>query len=193
MDMHSPHHHFNNIQVASVKTEFQKVDIVDFVPPKKAAFIQELVEKDPSYFFANPHLLSPNRALFLDGVVQSTRSGDAPYHEALVHPSMFTHRHPKRVAIIGGGECATLREVLKHNTVETVTMIEIDAGVIEAAHFALPEWTDCSNLQGSSRYCIDDPRAIVHNEDAFAWFIDRFLEPNAPKEAHFDIIIVDAL
>jgi spermidine synthase len=48
------------------------------------------------------------------------------YHEALVHPALFSHSNPKRVAIIGGGEGATLREVLKHNTVSEAIMIEID-------------------------------------------------------------------
>eukprot|EP00979_Chaetoceros_neogracilis_P016343 scaffold7766_cov194-Chaetoceros_neogracile.AAC.1 len=71
-------------------------------------------------------MFEPNRLVFLDGVLQSTRDGIESYHEALVQPAMFAHPDPKRVAIIGGGEGATLGEVLKHNTVDTVMMIEID-------------------------------------------------------------------
>jgi len=56
----------------------------------------------------------PDKILFLDGIIQSTLYGDAPYHESIVHPAMLVHPGPKRVAIIGGGEGATLREVLKH-------------------------------------------------------------------------------
>jgi spermidine synthase len=48
------------------------------------------------------------------------------YHEALVHPAMFAHPNPKKVAMVGGGEGAMLHEVLKHTTVEKPTMIEID-------------------------------------------------------------------
>ncbi|EEC45064.1 predicted protein, partial [Phaeodactylum tricornutum CCAP 1055/1] len=66
----------------------------------------------------------------LDNVVQSRRFGDAAYHEALVHPSLFLHPNPKRVAILGGGEGATLREILKHDTIEEVVMVEIDSGIV---------------------------------------------------------------
>jgi spermidine synthase len=131
----------------------------------------------------------------LDGVLQSRRSGDAPYHEALVHPAMFTHQNPKRVAIIGGGEGATLREVLKHNTVEKVVMIEIDEMMVMASREFLPEWSDCSNLVGSAPNCFDDSRTEVFFEDAFKWFIDRFSDGGALKgtEEPFDVIIMDAL
>ena len=78
---------------------------------------------DGSYESLHPEFFAPDRIVFLDGVLQSCKSGDAAYHEALVHPAMFAHENPRRVAIIGGGEGATLREVLKHNTVEKVIMI----------------------------------------------------------------------
>lgn len=173
---------------------FQRVDIVDFQTISNRVNWHSFKELAPEYMDSNPHLFAPDRSLYLDGIVQSTLRGNAAYHEALVQPSMFAHPNPKRVAIIGGGECATLREVLKHNTVEKAVMIEIDPGVIEVAKYALPSWNDCSNFEGSARYCMDDPRAEIHNEDAFAWFMDRFLGKNATeKESQFDIIIMDAL
>ncbi len=181
-------------KMASVKTAFQKVDVVDFQSIPNRVDWREFKEKAPEYIEANPHLFTPDRALYLDGIVQSRLYGNAAYHEALVQPSMFAHPNPKRVAIIGGGECATLREVLKHNTVEKAVMIEIDPGVIEVSKYALPSWNDCSNFEGSSRYCMDDPRAEIYNEDAFAWFIDRYLGKNdTDKEPLFDLIIMDAL
>ena len=142
----------------------------------------------------NPDLFVADRVLFLDGVSQSARTGNAAYHESLVQPAMFAHANPKRVAIIGGGECATLREVLKHNTLDKVIMIDIDPVIVEASKVHLPDWNDCSNFDGSSRYCMDDPRAEVIAEDAFKWFIDRFGEnPTIEGEAPFDVIILDAL
>jgi spermidine synthase len=59
-------------------------------------------------------MYNPDKLLYLDGVLQSTYYGDAAYHEALVHPTMTSHPNPRQGAIIGGGEGATLREVLKH-------------------------------------------------------------------------------
>lgn len=181
-------------QVASVKTEFQRVDVVDVRAIPELINFEHFKIQDPDYIEANPHLFSADRALYLDGIVQSTLHGNAAYHEALVQPSMFAHPNPKRVAIIGGGECATLREVLKHNTVEKVVMVEIDRGVIEVSKYALPMWNDCSHFEGSTRYCMDDQRAEIHNEDAFAWFIDRYLANNSTEEETlFDVIIMDAL
>lgn len=132
--------------------------------------------------------------MFLDGVLQSRRSGDAAYHEALVHPSMFAHDGPKRVAIIGGGEGATLREVLKHKTVEKVVMIEIDKEMVRLSREYLPEWNDCSMLIGRADNCFDDERVEVYYDDAFAWFIDRFgTNSTYSDDEHFDVIIMDAL
>jgi len=121
--------------------------------------------------------------------------GNEPYHEALVHPGMFAHPSPKRVAIIGGGEGATLREVLKHKTVQHVKMIEIDRGMVETSKEFLSSWNTCTDIVGSTESCFDDPRAEVLYEDALAWFIDRFASTaNEYKhEEKFDVIIMDAL
>lgn len=170
------------------------MDVVEFQCAQDQINFEHYREKCPSYIDANPLLFKPDRMLFLDGTMQSTLNGNAAYHESLVQPSMFAHPNPRKVAIIGGGECATLREVLKHNTVEKVVMIDIDPGVIEISKYALPEWNDCSNLEGSSRYCMDDPRAEIYNEDAFKWFMDRYLgESGRRDEPLFDVIIMDAL
>jgi spermidine synthase len=125
--------------------------------------------------------------------MQSRRSGDAAYHEVLVHPPMFAHRFPKRVAIIGGGEGATLREVLKHKTVEKVMMIDIDEMMVKVSREFLPSWSDCSTLVGSAASCFDDARVEMHYIDAFKWFIDTFPENKVSSEEPFDVIIMDAL
>ena len=151
-----------------------------------------MLVKDSNYMVDHPELFLPDRVLFLDGVEQSSRYGNAAYHESLVQPALFTHKNPKRVAIIGGGECATLREVLKHSTVEKVVMIEIDQVMMDTARSFLQEWNDCSDLEGSNGNCIDDPRAEIYAEDAFKWFADRYSNPDSGEEP-FDVIIMDAL
>ncbi|MCS7097992.1 MAG: hypothetical protein NZ922_03315 [Candidatus Methanomethyliaceae archaeon] len=71
------------------------------------------------------------KALILDKFIQSTEKDEHIYHELLVHPAMTLHPNPRRILIIGGGEGATLREVLKHNTVEEAIMVDIDSVVVE--------------------------------------------------------------
>lgn len=188
---------FAMIQIASVETKFQTIDIYDFIEPRFSSIeaYQRSLSGDGSYESMHAELHQPNRILFLDGVMQSQRKGEAEYHEALVHPALFAHKHPKRVAIIGGGEGATLREVLKHSTVEEVVMIEIDEMMVNMSRAHLPEWNDCSNLSGSKPNCFDDPRATVCHEDALQWFIHSYLDYDSTKTnaARFDVIIMDAL
>ncbi|MBY0408008.1 MAG: adenosylmethionine decarboxylase, partial [Rickettsiales bacterium] len=71
------------------------------------------------------------RILVLDGELQSAESDEALYHELLVQPPMVLHPNPRRVLIIGAGEGASLREVLRHKTVESVTVVDLDAEIIE--------------------------------------------------------------
>ena len=71
------------------------------------------------------------RTLVLDDKTQSTETDEFVYHEALVHPSMIGHTNPMEVFVAGGGEGATIREVLKHEGVINVVMDDIDKEVDE--------------------------------------------------------------
>ncbi|MEM7684884.1 MAG: polyamine aminopropyltransferase, partial [Pseudomonadota bacterium] len=77
--------------------------------------------------FENAHW---GRVMTLDGVVQTTEGDNFIYHEMLTHVPILAHGSVKRVLIIGGGDGGMAREVLRHKTVEHVTMVEIDAGVV---------------------------------------------------------------
>ena len=149
----------------------------------------------------HPEFFAPDHVLLLDGRVQSTRYGDAPYHESIVHPAMITHPNPKRVAVIGGGEGATVREILKHSTLEKVVMIEIDEDVVNLSTKYVPEWQDCSSIshhEGCAEWCFDDERADLRVEDALAYFTDNFGSSGRSKstvehDAQFDVVIMDCL
>lgn len=114
------------------------------------------------------------RCLFLDGKMQSSQVDEYIYHEFLVHPAMVTHPEPKRALIIGGGEGATLREVLRHPSLERVDMVEIDREVLDFARIHLGEWH-----QGA----FDDPRVRMIVDDG-----RKFIQDG--REA-YDIIIID--
>jgi spermidine synthase len=177
--------------VASVVSDFQHIHIWD----KRRMPATHPSEPPASRDLSIIGLEGPlDRIVFLDDTSQSRRFGDAAYHESLVHPVMFAHENPVRVAIIGGGEGATLREVLKHNTVEAVIMIEIDGVMVNVSREFLPEWSYCGNLVGSADSCFDDPRAVLHVEDAIAWFSKRFGNATAVEPSDlFDVVIMDAL
>lgn len=115
------------------------------------------------------------KALFLDGRIQSAELDEFIYHESLVHPALIAHPHPRTVLIMGGGEGATLREVLRHPSVEQAIMVDIDRELVELCERLLPEW---------SHGCFKDPRAQLHYGDARA-----FVEQS--PEGSYDVIISD--
>jgi len=117
---------------------------------------------------------SYGKCLVLDSKIQSSELDEFVYHEALVHPAMVSHPCPETVFIAGGGEGATLREVLRHNTVKNVVMVDIDEEVIALCREYLPE-----HSQGS----FEDERTRLIHTDARKYLAEY-------KEA-FDIIIID--
>jgi len=112
--------------------------------------------------------------LVLDGKIQSSERDEFIYHEALVHPVMLTHPNPRNIFIAGGGEGATLREVLAHKSVGKAVMVDIDEKVIDVCRRFLPFFHQNS---------FDDARAVLHFADA-----RKYLEQSNEK---FDVIIID--
>jgi spermidine synthase len=113
--------------------------------------------------------------MVIDGCVMLTTRDNFLYHEMMSHPALFTHPRAKRVVIIGGGDCGTLREVLKHEEVESVVQVDIDERVTRLAERYFPELCD-SNA---------DPRATLMFDDGVKYVAE--LEPDS-----VDIVIVDS-
>ncbi len=118
------------------------------------------------------------RMMALDGVIQTTERDEFIYHEMLAHVPLFAHGNAKRVLIIGGGDGGMLREVLKHKTVEHVTMVEIDAAVVEMCKEWLPNHSAGAYQDPRLNLVIDDGIKFVNNADANA-------------DGSFDVIISD--
>ena len=81
------------------------------------------------------------KILMLNSALMFNENTEFYYHEAVVHPALLLHPNPKNVLIIGGGDGGTLREVLKHNTVKHVVLVEIDEEVINASKKFFPDMT----------------------------------------------------
>ncbi len=113
--------------------------------------------------------------MVIDGCTMVSTRDNFFYHEMMSHPALYTHPNPKRVWIIGGGDCGTLREVLKHPTVEHAVQIDIDERVTRLAEIYFPELCESNN----------DPRADLKFIDGIKWVKDA-----APNSV--DIIIVDS-
>ena len=115
------------------------------------------------------------KLMVIDGCTMVSTRDNFFYHEMMSHPALFLHPNPKRVWIIGGGDCGTLREVLKHNNIEHVVQIDIDERVTRLAEIYFPELCESN-----------------HDERAELKFIDgiKWLKEAAPNSV--DVIIVDS-
>ena len=114
------------------------------------------------------------RCLVLDGKIQSSQYDEYIYHETLIQPALTLHPEPKNVMIVGGGEGAVLREILRHPTIEQIVMVDIDREVVELCKEYLPQWH-----QGA----FENPKVQVHYMDA-----RKYLKKT---DEVFDIIFVD--
>ncbi|MEU8460698.1 polyamine aminopropyltransferase [Streptomyces sp. NPDC029003] len=132
--------------------------------------VQELVLTGPAT--GSPRSLD----LYLDGRLRVSGYDEYRYHEALVHPAM-TGPHA-RVLVLGGGDGLAAREVLRYRDVASVTVVELDPGVVRLAR------TDpmLSVLNGRA---YEDPRLGVVTEDAFRWL------RGPAARARFDVIVSD--
>ncbi|MEI7840768.1 MAG: polyamine aminopropyltransferase [Methylococcaceae bacterium] len=115
------------------------------------------------------------KLMVIDGCTMVSTRDNFFYHEMISHPALFLHPNPKRVWIIGGGDCGTLREVLKHKNVEEAVQIDIDERVTRLAEIYFPELCESNG----------DARADLKFIDGIQWLKDA-----APNSV--DLIIVDS-
>jgi spermidine synthase len=143
---------------------FRGVAIENIVYSGRTAFQEVSVVDTPSF----------GRILLLDGKTQSCELDEFVYHEALVHPVLVAHPCPRRVFIGGGGEGATAREVLRHQTIEHATMVDIDREVVELCKKYFPKF---------SQGVFQDPKLDFRVADA-----RKTLEEESQR---YDVIVLD--
>jgi spermidine synthase len=159
------------------KTQYWQWYVEEFAPTERHHHaIEKLFFSDRSEFQQIAVLRSPvfGKMLVIDGDTQSSEADERIYHETLVHPALAAAEDRTQVLILGGGEGATLREVLRCPEIERCTMVDIDGRVVEVSKRFLPEW---------SAGAFDDPRAEVVIGDALVHMRDR--------PARYDVILSD--
>lgn len=152
-------------------TEFQTKNLGLTARIKETLFtgkseFQEIVVADSMEF---------GRMLILDGVFQTSIFEEFIYHEMIAHVPLYTHPNPRNVLVIGGGDGGSVREVVRHSSVESVEMVEIDGMVVEVSKRYLPEI--------SAALLDDNPKVHVHIGDG--------IQHMAESEDKYDVIIVD--
>jgi spermidine synthase len=114
--------------------------------------------------------------LFLNGNLQFHSRDEYRYHEALVHPALLAHGAPRRVLVLGGGDGMAVREVLRHPSVEQVTLVELDPHMTRL-------FKELPLLSALNAHSLSSPKLTIVNADAFTWL-------DANRDV-FDAIVVD--
>jgi len=118
--------------------------------------------------------LQYGKMLVLDGMVMTTEADEFVYHEMISHVAMNTHPNPKRVLVVGGGDGGSIREVIKHPTVEEAVLAEIDGRVVEVCRKYLP------SIAGA----LTDPRVTLAIGDGIAHVREH--------KGEYDVILIDS-
>jgi spermidine synthase len=114
------------------------------------------------------------KMLTLDGLVMTTDKDEFVYHEMITHVGLFTHPNPEHVCVIGGGDGGAIREIVKHPSVKTATLVEIDGRVVE----------NCRKFFPYISSELDNPKVTVK--------IDDGIKHIAESKDKYDMIIVDS-
>jgi spermidine synthase len=114
--------------------------------------------------------------LFLNGNLQFASADEYRYHEALVHPAVALNPAARNVLVLGGGDGLALRELLKYDTIQTVTLVDLDPDMTALS-------TSFPSLAKLNDESFSDPRVTVVNADAMVW-----LQQGGPS---YDVVVVD--
>jgi len=115
------------------------------------------------------------KILVLDGRIACAEEDEYVYHEMISHVPVFAHSNPKDILVIGGGDGGRVRELLKHENIRHVDLVEIDEYVIKASKEFLPEMASS----------LPDEKVTVRIEDGV-----HYVE--SCNSESYDIVIVDS-
>lgn len=143
----------------SIRTPFQKIDVFE--------------------------TQSFGRMFTLDDVTMVTEFDEHSYHEMIAHVPMMSHPNPKTVLVIGGGDGGTVREVLKHPSVEEVVLCEIDKGVVDACYDYFPEISAALKDKKVTHYYDDGAKYAREHKGKFDIILVDSSDPVGPAEVLF--------
>ena len=141
-------------------------------------FDQVVWEKQSPYQSLTVTNAWPNNdlRLFIDGHLQFSEQDEHRYHEALVHPALGWSGVPKRVLVLGGGDGMAVREILKHEGVEAIDLVDLDPEMTWLGQSFAP-------VVALNKDALNAAEVTVYNEDAFI-FIQQ-------SDAKYDRVIID--
>ncbi|MFO7189538.1 MAG: polyamine aminopropyltransferase [Pseudomonadota bacterium] len=176
--------------VADLMQLFDPEDYVRHDVPRDRQLMLEYLNPDYGHFIRSSRRLLEKRTRFqamevhdspqfgrlfsLDGCFMTSEKDEFYYHENMVHPAAVAHPEPKKVLVVGGGDGGTAEELLKHPSIEQVTLVELDDEVIDVAK---------RYFHSIHRGVFDDPRLRLVIGDGLKYISET--------QEKFDMIVLD--
>ena len=139
------------------------------------------------------HANSPSRYFYLDGALKASSEATPAFYESFVHPSMLAHPNPKRALVFGSTTGATVKELLKHKSVEDIALVGAVESLLSFAKQKLFTLNDCSDVVSVEDNCLDDSRVDAIYEHPNKWLYSYHASRLDKANSLFDIIMVDFL
>lgn len=159
------------------------IDQVQFGFPKQELLFSEKSEFQTVEVYSTP---SHGKVLLNDGCFMLSERDEQVYHEMMAHVPAFLHPNPRTALVIGGGDGGTARELLRHDSIERVVLVEIDETVIRA----------CKEFIPATANIFKHPKMKTIVADGVAWAKQAASAWSSLEElkgyTSFDIICVDS-
>lgn len=146
-------------QLASVESEFQRIDVFD------------------SYEFG--------KVLVLDGYVMLTEKDEFIYHEMITHVPMAVNPEIKKVLVIGAGDGGTIRELTRYNHIKAIDMVEIDKLVVDICKEHIPQTASKLSDERVNIFYEDGLKFVRNKQNEYDLIIVDSTDPFGPGEDLF--------
>lgn len=146
--------------------------------------------------YKDVNFMDPVKLLFMDRVLQSTTApASAAHAEALVHPALIAHFDPQSVLLVSRTPSATAREVLKHASVNHISIVGADRMAVGMVEQYMPSLIDCSFLGSMDPHCLHQEQVKIINQDFAEWLASSLelikQEGEDALEHYYDVVLVD--
>jgi len=105
----------------------------------------------------------------------------------IAHVPLFTHKNPKKALVVGGGDGGSIREIVKHPSIEKAVLCEIDRRVIEVSKEYLPEISCALDNEKVEVVVGDGIKYVKEHKNEFDVIIIDSTDPIGPAEGLFAI------
>ena len=136
---------------------------------------------------------SPSRYFYLDGVLKASSDSSPASYESFVHPAMFAHPDPQRILMLGTTTGIAVKEILKHRSVQEVSVVGVDESLLSFAKQNLRDWNDCSDIVSLRDSCLEDSRIKSIYENPKMWLNNFHAMSLGKPPPLYDVILVDFL